>query len=358
LSITRGKTEEARKIQFSGKSSYMLALPKKWVEELGLKGGDQVAVARQSDASLLITPGSKILGTAREEITFEIQHPDTSGSILRKLISAYLLGYSLIRVRGKQGPVTSSQRDVIKDAARRHLVGTEIVAESTEGVVLQVLLSYPELSLKDAVKRMLLITSSMHKDAMLALQTASKDSAASVVKSDDEVDRFSLYVIRQLNIAVQNDLILKEIGLSSRRDCLDYRLIVKSIERVADHAARIAEAVMLLDKPVDQNIIQGILEMSRSAVKLFDDSGLALFKNDYAAADKVVEETRFAAQTQKDLLNKIGKARTGAAQQTLPLIIEDIRRTAEYSGDIAEVVLNLTTEQTNQRSSSVKRGGS
>ncbi len=28
----------------------------------------------------------------------------------------------------------------------------------------------------------------------------------------------------------------------------------------------------------------------------------------------------------------------------LPLIVEDIRRTAEYSGDIAEIVINMSTE--------------
>jgi phosphate uptake regulator len=350
LSTANQKSEEARKIQFSGKSSYMLALPKKWVEEIGLKAGDQVTVTRQSDASLLITPRSKTFGSAREEISFESQRGDTAGSILRKLISAYLLGFSLIRVRGGGGPITSNQRDVIKDAARRHLVGTEIVAESAEGVVLQVLLSYPELSLKDAMKRMLLITSSMHKDAIEALQSTSKDSATSVVKADDDVDRFSLYVIRQLNIAVQNDLILKEIGLTSRRDCLDYRLIVKSIERVADHASRIAEAVLILDKPLDKDLLRGISEMSEFAIKLFDDSGLALFKNDFAAADKVVEEAKLAADLQKDLLNKIGKARTIGGHHTLPLIVDDVRRTAEYSADISEVVLNLTTEQMTQKS--------
>ena len=30
------REEEVRKIQFSGKSSYTLALPKKWIEQMGL----------------------------------------------------------------------------------------------------------------------------------------------------------------------------------------------------------------------------------------------------------------------------------------------------------------------------------
>ena len=53
---TEHQKGEVRKIQFSGKSSYMLALPKKWVEEMGLGAGDSVAVERQGDSSLIVTP--------------------------------------------------------------------------------------------------------------------------------------------------------------------------------------------------------------------------------------------------------------------------------------------------------------
>ena len=34
--------EETRKIQFTGKSSYIVSLPKQWIMELGLKQGDQI----------------------------------------------------------------------------------------------------------------------------------------------------------------------------------------------------------------------------------------------------------------------------------------------------------------------------
>ena len=32
--------EETRKIQFTGKSSYIVSLPKQWIMDLGLKKGD------------------------------------------------------------------------------------------------------------------------------------------------------------------------------------------------------------------------------------------------------------------------------------------------------------------------------
>lgn len=86
------------------------------------------------------------------------------------------------------------------------LIGTEIIADSSDEIVLRVLLSYPELSIQSALRRICVITSSMHKDAMLALKDLDKELALDITTMDDEVDRFSLYVIRQLEAVVQDEI--------------------------------------------------------------------------------------------------------------------------------------------------------
>ncbi len=341
----REAVEEVRKIQFSGKSSYMLALPKKWVEEMNMGAGDQVIVKRQEDTTLLVAPKSTRLAGSKTEVLIEVASDEKPHSIARRLISVYLLGYNAIRVNGKHGALTTAQRAAVKETMRRHLIGTETIADSAQGVTLQVLLSYPELDVKTVMKRMFLITASMHKDAINALKNLDKDSAEGIVKTDDEVDRFSLYAIRQLNIAVQNEFVLKEIGLETRRDCLDYRLIVKSVERVADHATKIAEGIKGLERPVNASLISKVSEMSEFAVGLFEDASLALFKGDYHTADKVVEDARRAADMQKHLLNALDRVKSPGSSHVWPLIIEDVRRTADYSADIAEIVINMVTER-------------
>jgi phosphate uptake regulator len=338
------KDEEVRKIQFSGKSSFMLALPKKWVEEMGLGAGDTVTVAKQGNSSLLIAPRSGKMYGRKTEAVMEVSTKERNESITRRLIAIYLLGYGTIQVRAKEGALNSTQRDAVKEAMRRHMIGTEVIADSADGITLQVLLSYPELSVKNVVKRMFLIAASMHRDAIHSLAKLDKDAANSVTKSDDEVDRFSLYAIRQLNMAAQNDLVLRELELNSRRDCLDYRLIVKSVERVADHASRIAQGVLDLQRHLNESLVEKIEKMSEFAIGLFEEAGLSLFKGDYGAADRVVEQANQAAKMQEDLLNAIERTRAPGSDHALPLIVEDIRRTEEYSGDIAEIVINMSTE--------------
>ena len=82
--------EETRKIQFTGKSSYIVSLPKQWITELGLKKGDQIRMVRQGSSSLQIYPPkfhAKI--SQKEDATIEIDNEEEPKSIIRKLISLY-----------------------------------------------------------------------------------------------------------------------------------------------------------------------------------------------------------------------------------------------------------------------------
>ena len=95
------------------------------------------------------------------------------------------------------------------------LVGTEIVSDTSSQLVLQVLLSYPELTIQSALRRMTIITTSMHKDAIKALETKDVTLAKDVISTDNDVDRFNLYITRLLKTAIYNPRIINEIGLES-----------------------------------------------------------------------------------------------------------------------------------------------
>jgi phosphate uptake regulator len=209
---------------------------------------------------------------------------------------------------------------------------------------LQVLLSYPELSVESALRRMCLIAASMHEDAMQALKELDKTLARDIIALDDEVDRFSLYIIRQLKAAVQNEKILKDIGLSSPKDCLGYRVIAKSVERIGDHAVKIAENVLSLDEKVSDSVFQKVSEMSVFARSVFDDSIKSLFKKDYVLADSTVTKAKAIVQIETEAMRVIAKKVEANKISSLRMIMESIRRTAEYATDIAEIVLNLNIE--------------
>jgi phosphate uptake regulator len=178
---------------------------------------------------------------------------------------------------------------------------------------------------------------------MTALRDRDLQLAKSVVATDDEVDRFNLYVIRQLKMAIQNPRIIKEIGLKNARDCLGYRLVTKSVERTADHAASIAENVILLKKTIDEEIVKNLEEMSTLAISMFETAIESLFRLDFNLAETVIQKTKDVNFSMKEAL--LSSKRIEIEEiANIRLVIESLRRTAEYASDIAEIVLNLTVE--------------
>src|SRR3712207_9289341 len=70
------RREETRKLQYTGGSSYIVSLPKKWVQDLGLKQGDHVVILRQGNSLLQLTPASKRISKEQKEATIEISRSE------------------------------------------------------------------------------------------------------------------------------------------------------------------------------------------------------------------------------------------------------------------------------------------
>lgn len=341
-----GGGEETRKLQYTGGSSYIVSLPKKWIQELGLKQGDHVVIARQGNSTLQISPASKRAVKEQREATIEVAKDHNPYFIARKLIALYFLGYNVINIVPKDGRLSVEQRDVIKNIARRILMGTEIIADSAGGITLQVLINLLDLSVDAAFKRMLLIAKSMYRDVMMALAENNIEFAEEVIRSDDEVDRFSFYIVRQLKIAIKNEHLLKEIGLEEPRNCLGYRVIAKSVERIADHATIISKDIIEMRQPVNKEAVEKIDAMCSFALDVLDDACLSMFKRDYEAADRAIEKARRIDEYEKAVLKSVSKSRDASEIYRIKLITENIRRVAEYASDIGEIVLNMTVQQT------------
>ena len=342
MTTLSGNDGEVRKIQFTGRSTYILSLPKRWMQEMHLKPGDPVNILREANNSLSIIPHAERSSSLASEATAVILEKENVTSLQRKVISIYLAGYNTMHLKSKTGRISPAQRDAVREVVRRNLVGTEIIADSSDAITIQVLLTLPELSVNTAVRRMFLIASSMHKDAMLSLSEMNHELANAVIKSDDEVDRFSLYILRNLVIATQNERVLREIGLKRPADCLSYRVAVKSIERIADHSFGIAENCLKIGRQqeISKEVFEKIEKMSQLSLVIFNDSVEAFLRRDYVMADSVVDKVENIRSVENDIISILNREDKMTSNEpvnsNIRLILEDIRRTAEHASDIAE----------------------
>lgn len=337
---------ETRKIQFTGKSSYIISLPKQWISDLGLKKGDQVQMQRQGSVGLQVYL-TKHQPTSRqkEDAIIEIGTQEETSTVIRKLISLYFLGFKTINVKPKEGRLNTRQRIAVKNAVKRMLMGSEIISDSTGGITIQVLVNLLELSIDGAFKRMIHLAKSMLSDAILALREQNIDLAEEIIDTDDEVDRFGFYIIRQIKIAIQNEHMLEEMGFDSARSCLGYRIVVKNIERTGDHAAFIARDLIEFKTGIKKEILDRIQDMSDFSIEVLDDACLALFKEDYVQAEKTISKTLGIAKYEKKILDSCKNLKDEETLFRVRRMTENIKRIAEYASDIAEIVLNLNIEK-------------
>ena len=345
MNIVMTNGEETRKIQFTGKSTYIISLPKQWVNELGLKQGDQVSVERSGTTSLQIMPHRTRKKEESEVATIEIEPEEEKSSVVRKLVSLYFFRFKIINIKPKIGRITPSQRVGIRDAVKKILMGSEITADSSDGITIQVLINLVELSVDGAFKRMMLLAKSMQDDALIAIKEGNVELAKEVINSDDDVDRFAFYITRQLVIAIENDHMLKEMGFQNARDCLGYRVIIKNIERLADHAVRISKDVLDYKKPITGKLFDMIREMSDFAISVMDDACLALFKKDYEEAENAIKRANDIEKYEKKIIDGLRINKNEEEVFRIRRISENVKRIAEYASDVGEIVLNMNIEK-------------
>ena len=342
--------KEIRKLQLVGGSTYVLSLPKKWIDELNLKTGDPVSIVKNANRSLSILPTETTKTPKIIKSKTTISQKEPVESIQRKVIAMYLTGYQILEIQSRGGRIQIGQKQAIRDLVRKNMIGTEIVESTPESITIQILTSLPELSINDALKRMFLLTTTMHRQAIDALKEMDAELGEEITHLDDEVDRFSLYILRNLTLAVEHERVLRDIGLKKPSDCISYRIVVKSIERVADHAVSIASRIKFLKSMLEPILLQKVTRLSEDSLKVFEDAIAALNKRDYALADMVASTARRIAEKEKEFTDSLEESKKYTS--VVKFVLEDIRRTAEYSSDIAEAVINETIQDVISENSS------
>ncbi|MBO3839921.1 MAG: hypothetical protein QXN75_01365 [Thermoproteota archaeon] len=80
-------------------------------------------------------------------------------------------------------------------------------------------------------------------------------------------------------------------------------------------------------------------------MSIFNDAVKSLYERNYLLADNVISKAKMASSLESEITKLISKKADATQISSLRMIIESIRRTIEYSSDIAEVVLNLNVNQ-------------
>jgi len=245
------------------------------------------------------------------------------------------MGYSDIAIRSNE-----TMPPQIREAIRMFTqiaIGPEIVDEEPNSFVIKDLLSPMEMPFEKTVKRMYSLVESMHKDAIKSLKTNNKELAENVVSRDFEVDRLYWLATHQYNLILTDIMLSKKMGLS-QEEASYYFLISRILERIGDHASILGENVLKLIGKLNPDIIQDIESASTLALEIFSKSFESHFKKNIKKANDNIDAVDKLVEKCEDINNKA--LNLGIDAVPVVYIVESIRRTGEYSGDISELTIN------------------
>ncbi|MGB9958983.1 MAG: PhoU domain-containing protein [Candidatus Bathyarchaeales archaeon] len=350
-----------RRVQRTGRDSYIISLPKNWVQEVGLNKGSEISFKILDDASLLLIP-SRLEEKTPEETKLKehqviVEPNEDIQSLHRKVKALYVSGAELIRIRLKDKDNVLKFKAAINNLVRDTLLGSEIIDETPTEFVIQILVKHPEFPVEKAIRRMAIIALSAHMDALLMLRNMDESLIQNVINAYNDVNRLNLYVVRQLKFGVERNL-FRELGFKTPKEFLAYRIVVNDVKSIAENARNILNNIVAFKKMVenqtlflkeliDEEIYSQILNFNSLARKLFEESLSATFKWDYKQADNIISKTESLAKLENDIITLISSKKLDPNISAIfRLTFDNCRRIIEYARNIAEVTLNKTVEET------------
>jgi phosphate uptake regulator len=182
---------DTRKVQRTGKSTFIVSLPKTWATKNGIAAGSIVYINQGDNGALT-------LSTDRSERDLRVKldiGEKTGDDLIRDIIGCYVGGYRIIEVTSPH--MSSAQKKDLHQIVNK-LIGPEILEETINKVVIQDLLSSEELQSEKALRRIRTVVKSMIHDSFTSLLNNNQDELAmDVIQRDDDVDRLNLLISRQ-----------------------------------------------------------------------------------------------------------------------------------------------------------------
>jgi phosphate uptake regulator len=187
---------------------------------------------------------------------------------------------------------------------------------------------------------MRLIALSMLEDAVTAIRENDDSLAQDVIERDDDVDRLWFMVSRIFRATLRTPKAAEELGVS-RETCFDYHSSARQLERIADHAAKMAQHALQLGE-IPEEVAAGLDDLHEDAAEIVNTAMDALLMDEAGDATELANDAREHVREMDQHTRAVDdRIRDLDAQQAqlLGLIVDSLSRSGDYGGNVAETAL-------------------
>ena len=324
-----------RKLQVTGGSTVIVSLPKSWVEQHNLTKGDVVNLHEMQSGDLKISPISQ--NSLKSMVS--IDSTMVGSEIMDLLIGTYLTGCDSIRIHSKD-PISRTVKKTVREFLRDSR-GMEIETESEKEIIIVSLLNPSELKLQVSVNRMYILIASLVKDSFDVLSGEDVELLSDIEERERQIDARRMLIERQVASSIYSSSVEKQLGVS-RYSAMEHANIARILERMGDHATRLATLVRynasIVKMKTSEYPLKAIESWSRDLKKLIH--------NMYTKDTTIIHQCKINLST---LRKEVETAEDehyngrGSAERLFAefKISESIRRLCAYSVNYAEALINI-----------------
>jgi phosphate uptake regulator len=120
--------------------------------------------------------------------------------------------------------------------------------------------------------------------------------------------------------------------------------VVKVLERIADHIENIAKSYIQLFDNQKETQLDEFIDLTNNVVATFEKSVQALFTRNDEKAESVFHELKNVEKSLSDISKGLFKIIDIQSAILMKTMLDSLGRIASYSGDIAEVAINMSTQ--------------
>ncbi|MBI2143237.1 phosphate uptake regulator PhoU [Candidatus Woesearchaeota archaeon] len=280
---------EFRKLMAFGNSSFVVSVPKDWVEKNRLKKGDVLVVDERPNELTFASKDSSERRQVREAAI------SASGKgiqeIKTEITALYINNFDIVMVT-EVGTLARDIKNVFHG-----LVGMEIVDETTTKIVAKDMLDIKEVSMSNVVRRVDIILRSMLEDA----RGFSGAEAESVYERDKEVNRLTLLGFRTARAAADNPRLLR-LFETTYWNIMVSKQILSHLERFGDQLKRVLRFAKENSKDVSK--LKGFTELYAAIMRHYEAVMKIYYNRDKSQAFKTETNSKMLLKECDRLLVK------------------------------------------------------
>jgi phosphate uptake regulator len=324
---------DTRKVQRTGKSTFIVSLPKGWATKNGISAGSIIYINQGDNGALTLSTDR-----SERDLKARLDIGDKMGEhLVRDIIGCYVGGYRTIEVTA--GHMSSLQKKDLHQIVNK-LIGPEILEETINKVVIQDLLSSEELQSERALKRIKTVVKSMISDSLASLLHSNEELAADVISRDDDVDRLNLLISRQFTEILRSGSVRQETF--NPITAFNYMQAASNLERIADHAYRIAEIGGQKSFSLPDDLKEELSHMDFLLCGLIDDAINFLLQTNSNKANELIDRI-WEIQRSAGGIAKPSSGSKERSEMLVRLVLAgSLERILDYIKNISELTINLS----------------